>query len=99
MDANFIVVLDSGGVEQRDAISLYLQAQGFHFWHWVDNVWLISDAPVGLSPSQLWERLAALPSLGGQKMLVLGLNSSRSFFGNLDQRAWPWLQKFWGIPK
>ncbi len=98
MNNRFIVALDNGAPAQQDAITGFLKERDFQFWHWIEDLWLLSDVPVGISPKKLWEELNALPSLKGKGMVVLSFNHGITYWGELPESAWGWLSQYWGTP-
>jgi hypothetical protein len=37
-----VILVDSGTLEQRNAITAFVKAQGVAYWHWFPDAWLIS---------------------------------------------------------
>jgi len=44
MKKRFIVALDSCTPEQSDAITQYFKDKNVGWWHWLTNLWLVSDS-------------------------------------------------------
>src|SRR5512135_2853599 len=96
MNNRFVIALDNGTPEQQDAITRFLDKRKFEFWHWIEDLWLLSNVPLGITPRNLWEELNALPELTGQDMVVMMFNSGIAHWGQLPQSAWHWLSENWG---
>ena len=96
MNNRFVIALDNGTPEQQDVITQFLKSKGYEFWHWIEDLWLLSNVPVGTTPRSLWQELNELPEIAGQNMIVLMMNSSIAHWGQLPQSAWLWLSKNWG---
>ena len=96
MNNRFVIALDNGTSEQQNAITLHLKKRGFEFWHWIEDLWLLSNVPLGVTPRRLWEELNELPELAGQDMIVFMVNSGIAYWGQLPQNAWRWLGENWG---
>lgn len=50
MRKKYIVAIDSSTNEQNTTFLDFVKAQGFGWWHWIKNVWLLTD-PTGRSSS------------------------------------------------
>jgi hypothetical protein len=96
MTYNFMIAIDSGTAEQQDAITAHLQRKGYRVWHWIENLWLLAQVPVGTTPKMIWEQLDALPEVGSIPMLITASNGASSFYGRLAPHAWKWMAEYWG---
>jgi len=78
--------------EQRDAITAFVKAKGFGFWHWVGNAWLLSTDAKEWTAEKLRDELRTLAS--GPLLLVLEVKGGTwSAFGTKGR--FDWLHKNW----
>ncbi len=92
----FIIALDNARPDQQDAVTRFLKEHDFEFWHWIEDLWLLSNVSIGVTPQTLWEELNAIPALTGQDMVILAFNSGISHWGQLPKSSWNWLAQNWG---
>jgi hypothetical protein len=97
MCQQMLIALDSGTPPQRDAISAFLRAKGWDVWHWIDDLWLVHDAPPEIGPRELWRDLITSdPTLVPIKGLILRPGSGLLYWGGNATGSWPWLLEKWG---
>lgn len=98
MNNRFVISIEGGAVEQRDALTLHLKAKNFEFWHWLEDLWLLANVPLEVTPKSLWEELNAMPTLAGLHMLIIKTNGAVTYWGWLPAPAHTWLSEKWGVP-
>ncbi len=98
MSQKFLIAIDEGSPRQNDAITLYLRGKGWHVWHWLANLWLLSGVPDEETPRSLYSELVDIPTLGGLGMLVMKIDGESLYYGGINPDAWSWLRQEWGRP-
>jgi hypothetical protein len=93
--SQFIICIDNGNANIRNAITNYLRDSGWGYWHWVDDVWLTAGVPDSMTSKLLWERLEKLPDIAGQSVLVFRVSNDTECYGRLKPGAWEWFKKNW----
>ena len=97
MPQKMIVALNVGTREQRDAITLHLNAKGWRWWHFYADLWLLADVPDAITPQVLWREFDRLPPLNGKSILITTVpDDAMSFFGVAVPEAWSWMSNNWG---
>ena len=94
-----IIVLDRGAPEQQDRITLFLRNRNYQWWHYIDNLWLLSDLPVGVTPKAIWDEVTEATNLRDARILVIIFNTHVAHYGFLNSEAWPWLAQHFGPPQ
>ena len=96
--SKFIVTLDVGTREQRNAITAMFQAKGWQQWHWLEDVWLLAEVPPSVTSRALSEEISNNPLIGPKAKLVIKLpdDAHLTHWGNASKDGWDWMAKFWG---
>ena len=101
MPARFLIATDSRVVAatSKNQLTAYLQGTGFQVWHWLDDLWLITDAPDELTPQGFAKAIeTVIPALLVNSFIVFKLEGSPPYFGRAPQEAWTWMLTHWGPP-
>jgi hypothetical protein len=96
MSNRFLIALTSGNVIQRNAVTEFIRAKGWKVWHWIEDLWLLTDVPPEVSPRTLWDDLIQAPTLKVAKGLVMRLDSEMKYWGGNDPESWEWMKQNWG---
>jgi len=98
--SKFIVAIDVGTREQRNAITIMFQSKGWQLWHWMEDVWLLALVPDNVSAHQISEEMAQNPLIGQKTRVVIKLPESvpSTYWGHCAKDAWEWMARFWGGP-
>jgi hypothetical protein len=92
----FIIILDGGDREKRNAITSFLQAKGWYLWHHMEDVWLVTNVPALVNARSISEEISKIPLIGGHPKLVMRVPDGPSnYWGNAPKDAWEWMSKFW----
>ncbi len=43
MKQRFIISANNATAAQKDQITIFLKNQGFGYWHWFNDIWLVTD--------------------------------------------------------
>jgi hypothetical protein len=88
-----IILTDSATVtrDDRNAITHYLQSQKWDFWHWMEDVWLISDAPDSLDLNGLGKTIRAIISPNNTFMLLRPRDSRIDCAGVFPPASIEWM--------
>lgn len=90
----FVICLDSGTPEKRNAITTFIQGQGWAFWHWIDDLWFVK-APKTQTAGDLSRALEELPVIGTSTRLVFQLPMKDDKFdrqGRVKKEGWNWIR-------
>jgi hypothetical protein len=99
MKKRFIVALNASTPEAEKAIVAFLKRHGVSWWHWLRNVWLVSDSEGKLSAKEIRDGIREI--LPGVNSFVIQLNSDGSDtwsgFGpkSDDKDMFSWIHKNW----
>jgi hypothetical protein len=78
-----------------NAITERLKASPMGFWHWMDNVWLITMTPA-MTANEFYAWLKQIPGVSESRFLVLRVDSnSTEHQGLLPPDWWVWFQNNW----
>lgn len=99
--SKFIVSLDVGTRDQRNAVTDIFLKKGWKLWHRMEDVWLISEVPEHITAKDISLELDAHPLIGEKtKQLVIRVPDSKesSYWGRGPKDGWDWMARFWGRP-
>ena len=98
MKKRFVVAVDSTTTEQATAVTQFFKDHSLAWWHWLANLWLVSDARGVLTAKSIRDELKnALP---GVNTVVIEINENGDTwagFGprNDDKNMFIWLRNNW----
>src|SRR4030095_5462316 len=93
----FIVTLDVGTREQRNAITELFQSKNWQLWHWMEDVWLLSEVPDTVTSREIAEEMNSIPLVQYKRKLILRVPEGMStYYGNNPKESWNWMARFWG---
>lgn len=96
MAQKFIIALDTATADARDAITNHLLAQGWKVWHWLEDLWLVSEVSDDVTPRLLWDELKAMPSVRKFSGLVMNASPEMLYWGGNKPESWVWMKENWG---
>lgn len=96
----FIIALDRGNREQRNAVTAFLQAKGWQVWHHMEDLWLLADVPDGVSSKELADEIESISLIGDHTKFVVKIegNPRITHWGRANKEGWIWMKEFWGSP-
>jgi hypothetical protein len=99
--SRFVVTLNAGKLEQRNAITALIQAKGWPLWHHFEDVWMIANVPDDISSKALYEEFESISVIGDHSLLVLKVEGDPrlTHWGRTNKEGWVWMKKFWGTPE
>lgn len=99
--SKFIIALDGGTREQRNAVTALLQGKGWKLWHWMEDLWLLSQVPDNITSKQISEELFKNPLIGKKVKIVIQVsdNAPKTYWGDCNPDSWKWMAEFWGKPE
>jgi len=90
----FLVASDSMSKEQETAFLQYIKSNGFGWWHWLENFWIIATSNNSISSYTI--RDALNDSVPGLNNLVIEVENVDSWGGygpkGDDKNMFKWLQ-------
>ena len=99
MKKRFILALGSTSPEQNGAFGEFAREQGLGWWHWLPNMWLLTDSQGQWTAAGLRDK--ATDIYGNENVFVLELRADGSdtwagYGPNTDKRnMFPWLTSNW----
>ena len=98
MKKRFVVAVDSATKEYNDAFRDYLKSQGLGWWHWLTNVWLLSDSAGCLAAQDI--RDALRDYYPGVHTLVIELGETGDTWSGFGPKSdnknmFKWLYENW----
>jgi hypothetical protein len=97
MKKRFIVGIDSLTPEQDKEFVEYLQNQKCGWWHWITNLWLVSNRAGHLSAKEIRDEVIRLAP--NARALVVEINEPGTWSGkgpnSKDLNMFEWLKETW----
>jgi hypothetical protein len=100
MAKRFIVCLDGSNAEQHELFKKYIDEHKLGWWHWLNNIWLISDSSNKLDSEIIRDKVTEIYS--NINSLVIELkgsseNDTWSGFGPQGEKnnMFEWLHNTW----
>jgi len=95
----FIVVLDVASREQRNAVTALFQSLSWPVWHHMEDVWLLANVPINITPRAISESIEKLTIVGKHRVMVVRIPEGFSpYWGHASGDGWKWMTEFWGQP-
>ncbi|WP_193014287.1 MULTISPECIES: hypothetical protein [Gammaproteobacteria] len=99
MKKKFIIGLNSTTEQQIDEIKKFVKSNGFGWWSWLNNFWLLTSSKEDMSASFLRDKLQEI--CPGTRMLVIEMNKDGdtwSGFGpnSENKDMFKWMNEEWG---
>ena len=94
----FLVAIDVGTREQRNAVTEIFQKKDWKLWHWMEDVWLLSQVPDEVTSKAVSDELESHPLIGKKAKVIIRISASgqQTYFGHSVKEAWDWMAQFWG---
>lgn len=91
-------MIAAGGLspQQQDVITKWLQGHDWQFWHWIENVWLLTGVPDSVTPRTLWDEIIAMDGMNGISGVVIQEGFAPVFWGGNQPESWEWMKSYWG---
>lgn len=99
--SKFIVTLDGGTIDQRNAVTNIFLKKEWRIWHWMEDLWLLSEVPDEVTAQAISEEIYAHPVLKEKvKSVVIRIPDSAvlTYWGRGSKKGWDWMAQFWGKP-
>jgi hypothetical protein len=102
MSKKFIVVVKpfsvkvNGETVNLNNITAYFQSLNWKIWHWIDNMWLLSDVADDQTPRAIWEALKSHIGVTHLNGVVIDPVTS-TYWGNNAKEGWEWMRLNWGV--
>ena len=96
----FIVTLNVGTLEQRNAVTEIFRLKKWPVWHWMEDVWLLARVPDAITAQNITEILSVHPLIGDKTKLVFRIPEgiATPFWGHNAPEAWKWMYQCWNSP-
>jgi hypothetical protein len=98
MGKYMVIALNNGTAEQRQALSDFVDAKPWGYWHWFHDLWILPSkgTPPGLTATALYEEIEKVPALKKATILVLGFDRPPEYFGKANKDGWKWMEEHGG---
>lgn len=97
MRKRFVVGVDSMSDEQEQKFLEYIRKNGYGWWHWLNNFWLIVDGEGKLTASQLRDTLKSI--VPNVNLLVIDVEGKQNWSGfgprSEERNMFNWIRKTW----
>ena len=87
--------MDGASKELKDIITKRLQGAKYGYWHWMEDVWLVSGVLDGVTPKSFSEWLELTPGVQLITYLIIKIGSPSSYWGRNSKEGWDWMHKYW----
>lgn len=97
--SKFLVALDVGTRDQRNALTDLFQKRGWNVWHWMEDIWLLAAVPDEITPKAIAGEISAhLVFQTGAKFIIIRITDSGkiTYWGRGSKEGWEWMARFWG---
>ena len=96
MKKRFVVAIDSMNKELDNKLLEYIKDNGFGWWHWIDNVWLLTTYKLDVSAVSIRNDLGyIIPN----RKIVIEVHKSSAWAGygpNTEEKnMFDWLHNTW----
>ena len=95
MSRQYVIAIEGGSKELRDAITRRLAGAGYGYWHWMEDVWLVSGVPDDVTPQTMSEWLEKTPYFANTHCLIIRVGTPTSYWGRNVKDSWEWMSKNW----
>lgn len=102
MKRRYVVCFDSLDVNQSKSITTLLKEKQLGWWHWIDNVWFITDSSGRFSASKIRDLLK--PVAPNDRMVVLEINEQDDTWAGVrandpENKMFTWFKETWNKNK
>lgn len=67
-------------------------------WYWLENMWLFSEVPEGVTAQSLWTDIQNLPGLDNLYGIAFQVTCEMPYWGMNKMVSWAWMRESWGSP-
>jgi hypothetical protein len=90
----FVLAVQGASEAQRNAITQYLRDNGYGFWHWLADFWIVQTTTPDLQAPAFRDVIKQfLPGLVFNVFAIRPINNDWAGFG--DHRSVEWLKENW----
>ena len=90
----FVLAAEEASQAQRNAITNYLNGNGFGFWHWIADFWIVQSSNNDLKAASLRDTIREL--VPGLAFHVFGVRPIEGEWAGMgDPRSAEWSKKQW----
>ena len=98
MKKRFVVMIETSSKEQNDSFLEWIKEERLGWWHWFQNVWLLSNSRGHLSASDIRDKLKEF--YGTANTLVLELRGADDTWSgrgpkNEKRNMFKWIKSNW----
>lgn len=93
----FLVALDFSTAQEQTVLTELFLGKGWEVWHWLADLWLLSNVPEDVTASNVTELARSFPGLRLRKLVVMQIDGDPVFWGAITKDAWPWMRNNWGV--
>ena len=98
MKKRYIICFDNLSKEQSSKITEYLKDSGYGWWHWISDVWFVTDNKDRTSAAKLRDEMKKL--IKSKKMVIIELNENNDTWAGVtindpEKKMFKWLHNSW----
>lgn len=96
--SRFVVALNGGTVDQRNALTALFSGEKWELWHHFEDLWILADVPADVTSRAISEKV--MPLIGGKAHLVIKIQDPAQItcWGVASKKGWEWMWKRFGKP-
>lgn len=98
MGKYILIALDKATAEEREAITNFVVAKQWGYWHWFQDLWILPSAgiPSNVTAKSVYEEFEKIPALKTTTAIVMAFNEPPEYFGRANPDAWKWMNQHGG---
>lgn len=102
MKRRYVVCFDGLDINQSKSVTILLKDKGLGWWHWIDNVWFVTDSSGKFNASKLRDLLKAVAP--NERLVVLEINESGDTWAGIrandpEDKMFTWFKETWNKNK
>lgn len=88
-----MVAVDDATTAQQNAVTEYFRTTKYGFWHYLSDLWLVTDVSNTLTAATLRDKLKDL--VPGATTLVIQLDQPKDWAGFGQSNVFDWFKSTW----
>lgn len=93
MKRRFVVCIDNTTKEQQDIVTAWFKKSGVGYWHWLKDMWLVTDPLMKWNANKLRDELNSL--LPSSYKMVIQIDGENTWSGYGNTNMFKWLKDTW----
>jgi hypothetical protein len=97
MASKFIIIFNNASKIQQDIITQRLKETSYPYWHWMENVWLVTTTD-NITAKSFADWLEDITEIPHSDYVVFRVDGPCPYWGRNNNDAWNWMKEIWGPP-